>query len=144
MKSRRNIYGFISLPRSIAAFKKKTSPFKGVLFLALLSCMSSTRALGPLATFFSQDWETALSFSQHVEKNIEELRKRKAEAATDQARFKTYQEAVQKNLSGLKERAQRARGTELDYVNQELGLTNKIGQVLADIGQTFQDLKSYY
>ncbi len=108
----------------------------GMLFYA------PATALGPFTALFNQEWDTAYSFTKQVEKNIEDLQKRRAEGGAQQAAYKSVADSIQKRIASFKERAQRVRNTELEYVNQELAIANKTAQVLAEIGQEYQDLKT--
>ncbi len=114
---------------------------KLVLLFFLVSSAVSTSALGPFASFFEKEWATTKSFAQQVEKHIEDLRKRKADVEKSQARYKSTLDVVQKTVSSLKERAQRVRGAELDYVNQYLALSTKIVEVLKELVQVYQEMK---
>ena len=113
------------------------------VYLAVVSALyaPSLTALGPFSALFSQEWDTAHSFTKQVEKNIEELKKRRAEASEQQGYYKSLLENTQKRNASFKERAQRVRGTELEYVNQELAIATKTAQVLSEITQVYQDLK---
>lgn len=113
------------------------------IFILLISlfCAVPAQALGPFSTFFNQEWDASQSFQKTVEKNIEELQKRKAEATTQQNVVKALLDKTQKSIGSFKERAQRVRGTEQEAVTQELALANKKAQVLTETVQVFQDLK---
>ena len=103
--------------------------------------MPSMKALGPLTALFSQEWDVGHSFTKQVENLIEELKKRRTLAVEQHAAYKVQLDGMQKTVSGLKERAQRVRNSELEFVNQELLLANKTVQVLTEIVQTSQENK---
>ena len=113
--------------------------YKLILF-SIFFCGASLHALGPLTTFFTQEWEEVKSFTKQVEKNIEELQKRKAEVEENLASFKPSLESIQKSSASLKERVQRARNSEFEFITQQLAITNKTVQVLSEIGQVGQEL----
>lgn len=118
-------------------FRKST---QALFFIGVISVFPAY-ALGPFSALFSQEWDTVQSFSKQVENHIEELKKRKASAIEQQATYKAQLDAKQKSISSLKERSQRARNSEAEFINQELLLANKSAQVLTEIVQTYQELK---
>ena len=109
--------------------------------MGLLLLSAPLNALGPLTAFFNEEWNTPQSFSKQVEKNIDDLQKQKMNVGVSQDATKAALEQTQKSISSLKERTQRVRSTELDYVNQQLGIANKMAQVLAELVQVYQALK---
>ena len=110
--------------------------------LVLCWYIPACQALGPLTAIFNQEWDTGPSFTKQVEKNIEELQHRKTEANAGQQTYKAALDGVIKTIAALKERAQRVRGTDLEYTNQQLVITNLTGQVLSEIGQVYHDIKN--
>ena len=115
---------------------------KSALKTLVVLCMlhAPLNGFGPFGALFDKEWESVQTFSKTVEKNIEELEKRKQQAKTAVAALKGDLEKAQKSHASLKERAQRARNTELDYLNQRLLIANKTMQVLSESVQSYQEL----
>lgn len=109
-----------------------------LIFLAL---MPSLYGFSPFGALFDKEWDSVQTFSKQVEKSIEELEKRKQQAQTALAPVKAALEKVQKSSATSRERAQRARGIELDYMNQRLMITNKMAQALSESAQAYQELR---
>ena len=114
------------------------------LLVCLFVYAGSLTALSPLVSFFEKEWETPQTFSQHIDHDIEVLKKQRGEVEKNQARIKAQLDEVQKKISSYRERAQRVRGVELDYVNQQLALTNKTIQVLNELKQLYQNFTGIY
>ena len=117
-------------------------PLRFFLILSIFVYTSLANALGPFTDFFNQEWDTAYSFTKQVEKNIDELQKRRAEASSQQAGYKSSLDSIQKRIASFKERAQRVSNSERDYVNLELAIATKTAQALTEIIQEYQDIKT--
>ncbi len=118
----------------------------GNIILVFAYCLSmlwgtSTLCLGPVTSFFNQEWDAAQSFTKQVEKNIEDLQRKRVEITGQQGVYKADFEGIQKKIASLKERAQRAKNSEWEYLQQESVLANRAAQVLAELGQTCQNVK---
>ena len=114
------------------------------LLICLFVYAGPLTALSPLVSFFEKEWETPQTFAQHIDHDIEVLKKQRGEVEKNQVRIKGQLDEVQKKLSSYKERAQRVRGVELEYVNQQLALANKTIQVLNELKQLYQNFTGIY
>ncbi len=104
-------------------------------------CYSSLEGLSPFAGLFEKEWESVQTFAKTVEKNIEELERRKQQAQAFLVPVKASLEKVQKTNAALKERVQRARGVELEFAQARLVISNKMVQTLSETVQAYTELK---
>src|SRR5262245_54352700 len=89
-----------------------------LIILGIFYCHSSS-ALGTFIDFFAKELDQEQSFAKQVEKNIEELKKRRKEAQDAQNTAKTQLDNTQKSVATFKERAQRARQTD-EFINLQI------------------------
>ncbi|MBA3751466.1 mechanosensitive ion channel [Candidatus Dependentiae bacterium] len=115
--------------------------FLNIALISFFLSASSITALGPFGFLVEKDRETPLTFSKQVEKNIEELEKRKNESDDLQNDYKTALDGVQKNALLYKDRLRKVRGVEWEYTNTLVTLVNKTVQVLNEIMQVYQEYK---
>ena len=114
-----------------------------LFLLVFLSSSFSEASLGPFSNLFNFDQLGSVqNFSTQVEKSIEVLQKKKAEIQEAQASYKVQLDQENARLALLKERAQRARGTEGEFLAQKTALVTKIVQVLTEIAEVHASLNS--
>jgi small-conductance mechanosensitive channel len=111
------------------------------IFIGLIQQSSQAFGLGPITSLFNTKWEVGQTFSQLVEKNIEELKKRQEIAEKAYVNYKTLLEATQKMAATLKLTLGRVRATELEYISHYVGIVTKTSQILTEIIQVYQDIQ---
>ena len=71
------------------------------LFICSFVDAGSLTALSPLVSFFEKEWETPQTFTQHIDHDIEVLKKRRGEVEKNQASIKSQLDESNKKYQAI-------------------------------------------
>lgn len=118
--------------------------FKKIINLIIIFFAFNMKAdlpLGSLTNLLNFDqFEQVKTFTAAIEKEVEVLEKKKIEQKSAYENYKAELEKVNNGISSLKDSSKNLTGTDLEFFNKQILLTNQISQLISEIEQTEQQI----